>query len=383
MRRIRPARAAILSLVVLAVLAAAAAGGALWVRRAFQAPGPARTAMRVEIEPGLTVREVLGHLGAAGVLAHPRLAELYLRLERKHLKVKAGQYEIPAGASAAAIVELLAEGKVILDQLTIIEGTRFSDFRRALEMDPNIRSTLAGKTDAQVMAAIGHPGEQPEGRFFPDTYRFAAGTPDVEILKVSYAKMARVLAAAWAQRLPDLPLASPYQALILASIVEKETGLAAERPLVAGVFISRLRKGMRLQSDPTVIYGMGSRYDGSIRTRDLETDTAYNTYTRGGLPPTPISLPGQASILAAVHPETTGALYFVATGDGSHRFSATLKEHDLAVRRYLARLRAARPPSTQGGAGAHHARSGERAGHAARTDQAARAERAAAAGSRR
>ncbi|MGH8149505.1 MAG: endolytic transglycosylase MltG [Steroidobacteraceae bacterium] len=341
MRSGRLALVAVLVVAVLVALGAGAAGGALWVRRAFNAPGPARAAMRVEIEPGLTLREVLGHLAAAGALAHPRLTELYLRLERKHLNVKAGEYEIPARASAAAVVELLAEGKGILDQLTIIEGTRFSDFRRALETDPNVRATLAGETDAQVMAAIGHPGEQPEGRFFPDTYRFAAGTPEVEILKLSYDKMSRVLAAAWAQRLPDLPLTSAYQALILASMIEKETGLAAERPLIAGVFVSRLRKGMRLQSDPTVIYGMGSQYDGDIRTRDLEADTAYNTYTRPGLPPTPISLPGRASILAAVRPEVTGALYFVATGngDGSHHFSATLQEHDLAVRHYLARLR--------------------------------------------
>ncbi|MGH8261267.1 MAG: endolytic transglycosylase MltG, partial [Steroidobacteraceae bacterium] len=274
-----------------------------------------------------------------GALAHPRLTELYLRLHGEHFSIKAGEYEVPAHASAEAVVALLAEGRVVLEQLTVVEGATFEEFRRELEGDPHIRATLRGRSDAQVMAAIGHAGEQPEGRFFPDTYRFASGTPETEILKIAYDKMSRVLAQAWAARQPGLPLHTPYEALILASIVEKETGLAAERPLIAGVFIERLRKGMRLQSDPTVIYGMGSQYDGDIRTRDLTTDTAYNTYTRAGLPPTPISLPGRESILATVQPQVTGALYFVATGDGGHRFSATLAEHDAAVKHYLARLR--------------------------------------------
>jgi len=327
---------------LVSALCGAAASGALWLGHAFREPGPAHTGLRVDVQPGLTVRQILDRLGSVGVLAHPRLTEIYLRLERKSLNVKAGEYDIPAHASAQAVIALLASGHVVLDQLTIIEGTRFSDFRRRLESDPNVRATLRGKSDAEVMAAIGHPGEQPEGRFFPDTYKFAAGTTDVEILRLAYDKMSRVLAAAWAERLPDLPFNTPYQALILASMVEKETALAAERPLIAGVFVARLRKGMRLQSDPTVIYGLGSKYDGDITSRDLVTDTAYNTYTRVGLPPTPISLPGRASILAAVRPKVTGALYFVASGDGdgSHRFSVTLQEHDADVRHYLARLRA-------------------------------------------
>jgi peptidoglycan lytic transglycosylase G len=323
-------------------VAGATIAGALWLRQEFRAPGPARTGLRVEVAPGLSVREILDRLACAGALAHPRLTEMYLRLSHRALSVKAGEYEIAAHASAQAVIALLASGHVVLDQLTVIEGSRFRDFRRALESDPNVRSTLRGESDAQVMAAIGHPGERPEGRFFPDTYKFAAGTTDVEILKLAYDKMSRELAAAWAERLPDLPFSTPYQALILASIVEKETALPEERPLIAGVFVARLRKGMRLQSDPTVIYGMGSKYDGNISSRDLITDTAYNTYTRVGLPPTPISLPGRASILAAVRPKVTGALYFVASGngDGSHRFSATLREHDAAVRHYLSRLRA-------------------------------------------
>ncbi len=331
---------------LVAALAAAglagAAGGMRWLDEAYEAPGPPHGALTVQVEPGSSVRAVLGHLASAGALEHPRLTELYLRLHGEGLSIRAGEYEIPAGASAAAIVALLASGRVVLEQLTIVEGARFSDFRRALESDPSVRSTLRGASDDQAMAALGHPGLEPEGRFFPDTYRFAAGTSDVQILQLAYDKMSEVLAAAWAERLPGLPLRTPYEALTLASMVEKETGLASERPLIAGVFIGRLRKGMRLESDPTVIYGMGPEYAGTIRTRDLVTDTAYNTYTRAGLPPTPIALPGRESLLAAVRPEVTGALYFVATGDGtgSHHFSSTLEDHDVAVKRYLARLRA-------------------------------------------
>ena len=327
----------------LAAAAAAVAGvTVLALRHEFRAPGPAPHALRVAVEPGLTVRGVLDRLSAAGALAHPRLAEIYLRLRGLPSSIKAGEYEIPAHASAAAVVALLESGHVLLHQLTVVEGTRFSDFLKLLEADPSVRATLRGESDAQVMAAIGHPGQRPEGRFFPDTYEFAAGTPDVEILKIAYDKMSRVLAAAWAGRLPGLPYSRPYQALILASMVEKETARPAERALIAGVFVSRLRRGMRLQSDPTVIYGMGSMYHGNIGSRDLTADTPYNTYTRAGLPPTPICLPGRASILAALRPQVTGALYFVASGngDGSHRFSATLQEHDVDVKHYLSRLRA-------------------------------------------
>jgi UPF0755 protein len=327
--------------VLLAVIAAGAYGGVRWLEHDFRAPGPAPAALRIQVEPGLTVRTVLARLARAGALEHPRLMELYLRLHGRHFSIKAGEYEIAPRASAAEIVAMLAEGRVVLEQLTVVEGTTFADLRHALESDPHVRPTLRGKSDAELMAAIGHPGEQPEGRFFPDTYRFAAGTSDVEILKIAHDKMSAVLASAWGDRVAGLPLPTSYEALILASIIEKESAVAAERPLIAGVFLGRLHKGMRLQSDPTVIYGMGSRYDGQIRSRDLTTDTPYNTYTRGGLPPTPIALPGRESILAAVRPAETGALYFVATGQGgTHQFSATLEEHNAAVQRYLARLRA-------------------------------------------
>ncbi len=331
---------AIKRLVLLLLPLAALAGAWQWLDHEFRAPGPAPSALRVRIEPGLAVRAVLQRLDSAGALAHPRLTEVYLRLHRRRFSIKAGEYEIPPRASAEAIVALLAEGRVVLEQVTIVEGATFTDFRRALESDPEVRPTLRGRSDAEVMAAIGHAAEPPEGRFFPDTYRFASGTSDVEILRMAYDRMHQVLADAWAGRVAGLPLHTPYEALILASIVEKETGLAAERPLIAGVFVGRLRKGMRLQSDPTVIYGVGARYDGQVHSRDLATDTPYNTYTRAGLPPTPIALPGRESILAAVRPQETGALYFVATGEGGHQFSSTLEEHNAAVQRYLARLRA-------------------------------------------
>ena len=332
-----------MALVVSGLLAGALGyGGWLWLQRDFVAPGPAAAALRVQIEPGGSARSVLARLASLGALRHPRSTELYLRLSGRRLRLKAGEYEIAPHASAADIVTMLAEGRVVLEQLTVVEGTTFADFRRLLDADPKVRHTLRGASDIQVMAALGHAGELPEGEFFPDTYRFAAGTADVEILKVAYERMQQILREAWSQRAPDLPVRSAYEALILASIVEKETGIASERARIAGVFVARLRKGMRLQSDPTVIYGLGARYDGDIRSRDLITDTPYNTYTRSGLPPTPIALPGRDAILAAVRPLDTGALYFVATGDGdgAHHFSATLEEHNAAVQHYLARLRA-------------------------------------------
>lgn len=312
-----------------------------WLSHEFSQPGPSSAAARIEVQPGTSVRGVLAQLASHGLLRSPRAAEVYLRVRDRRPQIKAGTYEIPARASAAQVVRLLEQGAVVLEQLTVVEGSTFSALRRSLEHHPRVAATLRGKSDAQVMIAIGQAGTLPEGHFFPDTYRFAARTSDVEILKLAYSKMERLLEAAWRDRRADLPLQTPEQALTLASMVEKETALPAERARIAGVFVARLRKGMRLQSDPTVIYGLGSQYHGDIRTRDLSADTPYNTYTRAGLPPTPIALPGRESVLAAVHPEETGALYFVATGDGSgaHYFSRTLEEHNEAVKRYLARLR--------------------------------------------
>jgi UPF0755 protein len=332
-------RALALVLVVLVLLAGAAAGGYYWLQQQFFAAGPAKAPVRIQVDPGTPVRGVLTQLGRQGVLANVRAVELYLRVHGRRPNVHFGMYEIPAQASPAQILEMFEQGRVVLEQLTVVEGSTFAEFRHELDQHPAVTHTLTGKTNEQVMTALGHPGEFPEGRFFPDTYRFAAKTKDTEILTLAYNAMQKLIETAWPQHGPDLPFDTPYQALILASIVEKETGVPSERTRVAGVFVSRLRKGMRLQADPTVIYGLGESYDGDIRTRDLVTDTPYNSYTRAGLPPTPISLPGRESILAAMHPLDNGELYFVATGSGGHHFSKTLEEHNEAVKAYLEHLR--------------------------------------------
>lgn len=335
-------RFVLLTLMIVLLLAVAAAGGAYtWMRQAYVAPGPAAAVSRIEVTPGMSLRAVLNHLEAAGTVRNARAVQWYLRVKGLHVRVESGLYEIPAYASPEQILGLFAAGKVVLEQLTVVEGATFADFLDTLAAHPHVTHTLRGKSAAQVMAALGHPGEAPEGEFFPDTYRFAASTPDTAILTLAYEALQRELTTAWEARSAGLPFQTPYQALILASIVEKEAALKSERAKIAGVFVERLKKGMRLQSDPTVIYGLGAKYDGSIHTRDLSTDTPYNSYTREGLPPTPIALPGRESLRAAVQPEASGALYFVATGlgDGAHHFSKTLEEHNLAVQNYLARLR--------------------------------------------
>jgi UPF0755 protein len=330
-------RAVLLVLFALVVLAAAAAYALL--REDFHAPGPAAAAVQLKVSAGESTRAVFARLAGLGALAHPREVEIYLRLHHRIPRIEIGTYQVPAHASPADIVSMFDQGRVMLDQVTVVEGATFSDFRHELDAQADIAHTLRGKSDSEVMVALGHAGENPEGRFFPDTYRFTPGTSDLTILSMAYDRMAAVLVKVWEQRSADLPLDTAYQALTLASVVEKETGVADERPLIAGVFINRLRKGMRLQSDPTVIYGLGSQYDGKIHTQDLTADTPYNSYTRSGLPPTPISLPGLESLLAAVHPDQTDDLYFVATGQGGHHFSQTLAQHDAALRAYLVRLR--------------------------------------------
>jgi UPF0755 protein len=332
--------AALLVLVILAGIAAAL--GYRWLRNNYEAPGPGTVLERIEVTPGTSLRGVLIRLQAAGLLHDARAVAWYLRLQGEHPKVESGTYEIPARASPEQIIALFVSGKVVLEQVTVVEGATFADFLAVLAAAPRVQHTLKGKTPAEIMTALGHPGENPEGRFFPDTYRFAAGTADTVILGLSYDALQRELASAWAARSGGLPLEDPYQGLILASIVEKEAALKSERAAIAGVFVNRLKKGMRLQADSTVIYGLGDDYDGSVHTKDLQTDTPYNTYTREGLPPTPIALPGRESLLAALQPEDTGALFFVATGagDGAHHFSRTLEEHNQAVQAYLARLRA-------------------------------------------
>ena len=334
-----------LLVVGVAIVLAGVAAAIYWQRAnaVMQAAGPHLQSVPLMVKPGATVRAVLAELETRGALADRRAVELILRV-RGWPQIRTGHYEIPAAASPQEILRQLAEGRVVLETLTVIEGWTFADMRRAVEAHAQIKVTMRGKETAAIMSAIGHAGEHPEGRFFPDTYRFAGGTTDRDIYALAYRKMADTLQSAWNARAAELPLANAYEALTLASIVEKETGLASERPRIAGVFTTRLRRNMRLQTDPTVIYGLGAAYDGNIRERDLRTDTPYNTYTRGGLPPTPIALPSKEAIEAVTHPLETGDIFFVATGigDGSHVFSATLEAHNAAVARYLARLRGAR-----------------------------------------
>jgi UPF0755 protein len=320
----------------------AAAAAIYWHRvgAVMAAPGPHREPVQLVVKPGTTARGVLVELERLGALSDRRSVQVELRV-RGAPTIKTGRYEIPAQASPRDILRQLEEGRVLLETLTVIEGWTFAEMRRAVEQHPQIRVTLRDQDVAAIMKAIGHEGEHPEGRFFPDTYRFAAGTVDRDLYSLAYRKLAETLETAWRTRAANLPLANAYEALTLASIVEKETGLPAERARIAGVFVTRLRRNMRLQTDPTVIYGLGATYDGNIRERDLRADTPYNTYTRAGLPPTPIALPSGEAIQAATRPLETGDIFFVATGigDGSHEFSDTLEKHNAAVQRYLARLR--------------------------------------------
>jgi len=336
----------LLFLVFLAVVLTA--GGLYWLGIQTSAPGPHSEAVRIEVVRGESLRGVLNDLAAQGALKNPRLVEWWARVFDRTPRVKVGRYEISPGASAIDILRQLDEGRVMLETLTVIEGTRYADLRRALAAHPGVRQTLQGVEDTELMRRLGEPGVHPEGRFFPDTYRFASGTADIDILQLAHDQLRDRLQAAWGARSPNLPFSSADEALALASIVEKESSLTAERPRVAGVFVQRLRRGMRLQSDPTVIYGLGEQYDGDIRSRDLDTDTPYNSYTRKGLPPTPIALPGDEALRAATQPLETDELFFVATGrgDGSHTFSKTYEEHRKAVRLMLERQRAAAEPAT-------------------------------------
>jgi UPF0755 protein len=297
--------------------------------------------VHIEIPRGQPLASTARDLEARGVLRHPRWLQAYARYSGADARIKAGEYAIPKGTTPRGLLRLLEAGAVVQHAVTFIEGWTFRDLRDALERNDMLVNTLAGQDDSAVMAALGEAGEAPEGLFFPDTYLFGKGTTDLEILRQARDRMRRELAAAWQDRTDGIPIETPYEALILASIVEKETALESERPRIAGVFTLRLRRGMRLQTDPTVIYGLGTGFDGNLRRADLERDGPYNTYTRTGLPPTPIALPGAEALRAAVRPDERGDLYFVATGlpDGSHEFSRTHAEHEAAVRRYLVRYR--------------------------------------------
>ena len=307
---------------------------------------------RIQVSPGSSLRVVLAELARVNALRNPRLVEWYLRLHHEPLRAQAGIYELAHGAGTREILEQLRTGRVVLSQVTIVEGWSFVQMRQALDANAELVHEWRPLDEAALMSALGLKGAAAEGRFFPDTYRFAAGTADRHLYELALQRMNERLQQEWAARAPGLPVHTPREALILASIIEKETGREDERGKVAAVFVNRLRLGMRLQSDPTVIYGLGMRYDGNLRRRDLEADGPYNSYTREGLPPTPIALPGAASLHAALHPDPIDALYFVATGkgDGTHQFSATYAEHTLALKRFLQRT-GAKPDSavTRGG----------------------------------
>jgi UPF0755 protein len=316
------------------VLAASALGaGAAWWW--LQRPLPlARPSVEVSIEPGASPREVAQRWVDAGVQVPPLLLYEWFRWSGDARRIRAGSYEIETGATARSLLEKMVQGEELLQSVRLIEGWTFRQLRAELARAAYLKSATAGMSEAELMAAAGAPGVAAEGRFFPDTYVYSRGVSDLTVLKRARAEMQRRLEAVWAERAADLPLKSPDEALTLASIVEKETGTAADRGLIAGVFINRLRIGMPLQTDPTVIYGLGEAFDGNLRKRDLLADTPYNTYTRGGLPPTPIAMPGLASLRAAVRPQPTKALYFVARGDGSSVFSETLADHNRAVNKY-------------------------------------------------
>ncbi len=287
------------------------------------------------VTQGSSLNSIAARLAQQGIVDHPRYLVWMGRYLKLDAKLKAGEFDLQPGSTPEQLLHQLTDGKVVQYSLALIEGQTFAEMLQRIEQSELLQHTLEDTGSDAVMTAIGYPGLQPEGRFLPETYHFPRGFSDEEFLRRAYIDMDRFLQNAWSERETDLPLKSPYEALILASIVEKETGLASERPRIAGVFIQRLRKGMRLQTDPTVIYGMGDAYDGDIRFRDLKKDTPYNTYTRKGLPPTPIAMPGKDAILAVMHPTEGKELYFVARGDGSHHFSATLREHENMVDRYI------------------------------------------------
>lgn len=298
-------------------------------------------AVRIEIPKGQALAVTARKLAEQGVLEHPRWLILYARATGADARVRAGEYELTPGATPITLLELLQSGRVVQHAVTFVEGATFRDLRRILAGNEALHHVLADQDDATVMRSLGEAGQAPEGLFFPDTYLFGRGTSDLDVLRQARARMRDELEQAWSARAEDLPYAMPYEALVLASIVEKETALGSERARIAGVFTERLRRGMRLQTDPTVIYGLGAAFDGNLRRSDLERDGPYNTYTRTGLPPTPIAMPGRDALQAAVRPDERGDLYFVATGlpDGSHAFSRTHAEHQAAVRDYLVRYR--------------------------------------------
>lgn len=314
------------------VLAGAIAGAGLWwVNQPLTLSGPTAD---LSIEPGTSAQGVALVVSQSGIDVMPDLLYAWFRFSGQARQIKAGSYEIERGTTPHTLLRKLVQGEEALRSVTLVEGWTFRQVRDALAKADQLDPAMAGWSDDAVMAKLGKPGVNPQGRFFPDTYRYSKGSADWKLLARAMRAMDKQLLAAWAKRSPDTPLQSSEQALILGSIVEKETGRAEDRPMIAAVFVNRLRTGMLLQTDPSVIFGMGNRFDGNLRKRDLQTDSPWNTYTRAGLPPTPIAIPGKQSLLAAVSPAPSKALYFVSRGDGTSEFSDNLAAHNRAVDKY-------------------------------------------------
>jgi UPF0755 protein len=315
-------------------LVASVVGGSLgywWVHAPLTLNAPL---VDLSIEPGASPRDVATAVAKAGVAVQPQLLFAWFRISGKARQIRAGSYELQGDVTPFSLLQKMVQGDEASRSVTLVEGWNFRQVRDALQRAENLRPDSAQMSDAQIMEQLGRTGIAPEGRFFPDTYTYSKGASDLAVLQRALRAMDKHLAAAWEQRNTKLPLQSPDQALILASIIEKETGRTSDQPQISAVFHNRLLLGMRLQTDPTVIYGLGPSFDGNLRKIDLQTDTPFNTYTRAGLPPTPIAMPGRQALVAAVHPAPSKALYFVARGDGTSQFSETLDAHNRAVNQY-------------------------------------------------
>ncbi|MCP5142350.1 MAG: endolytic transglycosylase MltG [Chromatiales bacterium] len=329
-------------LISVALIVIAGLGAGAWLNQRYQTFLQTPLALPeagsdYTLAPGTSLRAVAADLVARGWLSEDMQLRWLARQEKLGTRLRAGEYFVPVGTVPREFLEILISGRERQYTITLLEGWNIRELRAAVAADPVLEQTLKAATNEELMIALGQPDMHPEGRFLPDTYHFPRGEKDVDLYRRAFKAMEQVLAGEWAGRADDLPLQTPDEALTLASIVEKETGAADERPQIAGVFVRRLRKNMLLQTDPTVIYGMGEAFDGNIRRQDLRTDTPYNTYTRKGLPPTPIAMPGRAAIHAALHPADGDTLFFVARGDGTHQFSATLEDHNAAVRKFQLR----------------------------------------------
>lgn len=323
----------VIVIAIVIILAAVAAGaGFTWSQRPILGSG--QDGVEFTIAPGSSLRGAMRQVAAAGVPVQPLGLEALARLSGKGRRIKAGTYLLKPGTSPSGLVGQMARGEFLQVSLAVIEGWTFRQMRQAIAAHPGLKQDSAALSDTELLARVAPGFTHAEGLFFPDTYRFAKGSSDLQVYRQAHALMMKRLEEGWATRAPDLPYKTPYEALTMASIVEKETGAEAERPLIAGVFVNRLRRGMLLQTDPTVIYGMGEAFQGDIRKRDLQSDTPYNTYLRAGLPPTPIALPGAAALAAALHPAATDALYFVSRGDGTSHFSTNLNDHSRAVNKF-------------------------------------------------